>query len=97
MKKFNLESQAGLAISKIKDTIPKIMELDSMLTKISKTSRLAEKELKQLGTESYLAKTQVTIYPASSACPSQASMARPEWGWQSSRCLHSPLAAWSRK
>ena len=55
MKKFNLESQAGLAISKIKDTIPKIMELDSMLTKISKTSRLAEKELKQLGTESYLA------------------------------------------
>ena len=27
MKKFNLESQAGLAISKIKDTIPKIIIL----------------------------------------------------------------------
>lgn len=55
MDKFNIESQVGLAISKIKDTIPKIKELDAMLTKISQTSRLAEKELKQLGTESYQA------------------------------------------
>lgn len=50
---LSLSSLASHVISKTKDAVSDIIELDSTLTEIGKTSSMTEKELQQLSTESY--------------------------------------------
>ena len=50
---MSISSGIMFAISKTKDAVSEIKNLDDILTEISKTSDLTEKELKQLGLESF--------------------------------------------